>query len=247
MTGPNHIGRLIILAGPSCSGKTPLIKAFRIHYPEEAARLQQIVPYTTRSPRAGELDGRDYHFIDSADFSSLSRKASIIGIRVRGDRQAVDTGRIEKKLRKGPVLYEGNTFLARKLLFRAKESDIPVRSIFLSPFGLTDLQKFYDEYGSEATRKHVYEIMLARLRKRARRKKFGTKENVSQRAREAFDELLLAGDFDFVIVNPSGEEDAGWDDPYRLSGSAEQVTRSFAEIVVSGYSDYAEKWPAILF
>ena len=247
MTGPDHIVRLIILAGPSCAGKTPLIRAFRTHYPEEAARLQQIVPYTTRFPRKGEIDGRDYHFVDNKAFSSLRTKASIIEIRVRGDRQAVDTGTIGEKLKKGPALYEGNTFLARELLIHAKRSDIPVRSVFLSPFRRSDLQEFHDRYGSEATRRHVYEIMLAKLRKRAERKKFGAQEDIDQRAREAFDELLVAGDFDFVIVNPLGEEDAVWDDPHRLRGSADRVSRSFAEIVVSGYSDHAEKWPADLF
>ena len=98
MTATDRINRLIILTGPSCSGKTPLVKAFKIHYPKAAVSLQQIIPYTTRVPRPGEIEGTAYHFVESHEFLSLRAKASIIEIRVRGDRQAVDTSRIGEYL-----------------------------------------------------------------------------------------------------------------------------------------------------
>jgi guanylate kinase len=55
-------GRLIILAGPSCMGKTPLARALGRFYPGLYGQLQPIVLYNSRAPRPGETDGVDYHF-----------------------------------------------------------------------------------------------------------------------------------------------------------------------------------------
>src|SRR5215471_7944895 len=54
-------GRLVILSGPSCVGKSPLAKALAKFYPELRRTLQPLVLYNTRGPRPGEVDGVDYH------------------------------------------------------------------------------------------------------------------------------------------------------------------------------------------
>ena len=59
MTAP---GRLVILSGPSCAGKSPLDKALGRFYPELRAALQPVTLYNDRAPRPGEVDGVDYHF-----------------------------------------------------------------------------------------------------------------------------------------------------------------------------------------
>ena len=52
-------GLLIILSSPSGAGKSTLAKRLRVWDPE----LDFSVSATTRSPRKGEVDGADYHFM----------------------------------------------------------------------------------------------------------------------------------------------------------------------------------------
>lgn len=60
---------MVIIVGESASGKTSVAK-----YLEENFGYERIVTYTTRSPRAGEVDGVDYHFISDDEFNELSEK-----------------------------------------------------------------------------------------------------------------------------------------------------------------------------
>jgi guanylate kinase len=65
----NHVtkpGRLIIISGPSGAGKSTVVKTLlqRSDLP-----LELSVSATTRSPRAGEVDGRDYYFLSQAEFA----------------------------------------------------------------------------------------------------------------------------------------------------------------------------------
>ena len=59
---PGTTGRLVILSGPSCVGKSPLKRALARFYPKLWNRLTKLVLFTSRAPRPGELDGEDYHF-----------------------------------------------------------------------------------------------------------------------------------------------------------------------------------------
>jgi guanylate kinase len=56
-----------VLAGPSGVGKSTVVKALRPVMP----RLHFSVSATTRAARPGEVDGRDYHFVDNAEFDRL--------------------------------------------------------------------------------------------------------------------------------------------------------------------------------
>lgn len=61
---PRAPGRLFVVSAPSGGGKTTLCQAIRNQFPE----LRYSVSYTTRKPRTGEIDGRDYHFIHKRSF-----------------------------------------------------------------------------------------------------------------------------------------------------------------------------------
>ncbi|MEZ5661003.1 MAG: guanylate kinase [Burkholderiaceae bacterium] len=61
---PALSGSLFIIVAPSGAGKTSLVRALL----DQHAGLQLSISFTTRAPRPGELDGRDYRFIDRADF-----------------------------------------------------------------------------------------------------------------------------------------------------------------------------------
>lgn len=57
-------GRLFIISAPSGTGKTTLCRRLLEYYPDMAYSIS----YTTRRPRSGEKDGKDYHFISREDF-----------------------------------------------------------------------------------------------------------------------------------------------------------------------------------
>jgi len=59
-------GRLFIVSGPSGAGKSALCSALLQQRPD----LRLCISCTTREPRPGEIDGREYHFLDSNDFES---------------------------------------------------------------------------------------------------------------------------------------------------------------------------------
>ncbi len=61
----NKAGKLIIVSGPSGAGKSTLLeKVFR----QSGLPLEWSVSATTRKPRPGEVEGRDYHFLSSKQF-----------------------------------------------------------------------------------------------------------------------------------------------------------------------------------
>ncbi len=60
-------GLLYVVSAPSGAGKTSLCKAIIDFLPN----LRHSVSHTTRSPRAGEVDGRDYHFVTNAQFDAM--------------------------------------------------------------------------------------------------------------------------------------------------------------------------------
>lgn len=60
-------GNLFIVTAPSGTGKTTLVAALLA----ADAAVQLSVSHTTRSPRAGEVNGQHYHFIDRAQFEQM--------------------------------------------------------------------------------------------------------------------------------------------------------------------------------
>jgi guanylate kinase len=67
MTPSPNPGTLFIVSAPSGAGKTSLVKALLKADP--AIRLS--VSFTTRAPRPGETDGRDYHFVSRERFEAM--------------------------------------------------------------------------------------------------------------------------------------------------------------------------------
>ena len=67
-------GILYIVSAPSGAGKTSLVKA--LLKAEPALRLS--VSYTTRAPRAGEHEGRDYHFVSREHFLEMASQGEFL-------------------------------------------------------------------------------------------------------------------------------------------------------------------------
>ena len=98
MTDPNRTstdGDLFIVSAPSGTGKNTLIREV-LEVFGEGGGLVYSVSYTTRSPREGEVDGENYHFVDQEVFGKPNlamidsvlgspRKALMIGDRLYTD------------------------------------------------------------------------------------------------------------------------------------------------------------------
>ena len=74
MSAEPEPGRLYVIAAPSGAGKTSLVKALM----EREPRLRFSVSYTTRKPRANEIDGRDYHFVTSDRFREMVERGEFL-------------------------------------------------------------------------------------------------------------------------------------------------------------------------
>ena len=72
------MGKLYYVMGKSASGKNSIYKGLvsRFDY------LKEIVPYTTRPMRTGEMEGKDYHFITDEDIERYKREGKLIEARI---------------------------------------------------------------------------------------------------------------------------------------------------------------------
>ena len=68
-------GKLIIISGPSASGKTTLLARVFAECPRP---LTASVSATTRPPRPGEVDGRHYHFLTPEDFAQRRARGEFL-------------------------------------------------------------------------------------------------------------------------------------------------------------------------
>jgi guanylate kinase len=64
---PTGKGRVVVLSGPSAVGQSSVVRCLRKRIPN----LQFSVSATTRTPRPGEVEGVDYHFVSPARFQQL--------------------------------------------------------------------------------------------------------------------------------------------------------------------------------
>lgn len=93
-------GRLVILSGPSGVGKDTLIEAWRARNP----RVQRVVAYTTRPPRDGEVDGRDYHFVTIPAFLLMADSNKFLEWKiVHGNYYATPLADMEAMLAEGKI------------------------------------------------------------------------------------------------------------------------------------------------
>jgi guanylate kinase len=94
-------GRLFVITAPSGAGKTSLTKALLAQDPG----LKLSVSYTTRRPRPGEQDGREYHFVDEATFLAMRDRGEFLeNALVHGNRYGTSRKVIADTLERGQDL-----------------------------------------------------------------------------------------------------------------------------------------------
>jgi guanylate kinase len=141
--GSGRRGRRFILSAPSGAGKTTLCQALRQHFPD----IRYSVSYTTRSPRTGERDGVDYHFISPEAFQAgLERGAWAEWAEVHGNRYGTSAEFLENTVVAGEdVLLDIDVQGARQILERFPDSI----TIFIMPPSMAALKERLTARGAD--------------------------------------------------------------------------------------------------
>lgn len=165
-------GMLFVLSSPSGAGKTTLSRALLDAEPD----LSMSVSVTTRAPRPGEVDGKDYVFTDLRRFEAMVSGGELLEwAHVFANRYGTPRAPVEAALAGGrDVLFDIDWQGARQLA-EAMPADL-VRVFILPPSG---------------------KALEERLRGRAQ----DPPEIVAARMAAASDELSHWGEYDYVIVN----------------------------------------------
>ena len=164
-------GRLVVLTGPSGVGKGTVVAQVRRLRPD----LWISVSATTRAPRLGEVDGRDYHFWSAAQFAQAVTAGGFLEwAEFAGNRYGTPRQPVEEHLSAGePVLLEIELQGARQVRATAPEALM----VFLEPPSFEALEQRLRGRGTED------EAAIARRLERARA------------------ELAAAQEFDVVVLN----------------------------------------------
>ncbi len=94
-------GRLIVLSAPSGSGKTTIARAMLQKYPG----MLFSVSATTRSPRAGEVDGRDYFFLSKDVFRQRVDEGDLVEWEeIYGNYYGTLKSEVDRALRRGKIM-----------------------------------------------------------------------------------------------------------------------------------------------
>ena len=164
-------GHLYVIAAPSGAGKTSLLQALMRRRPSVGFS----VSCTTRKPRQGEQDGRDYHFIERDEFERLRTAGEFIEhANVFGNLYGTRRSVVEKALAEGrDLILEIDWQGAKQVRARLPEAI----QIFILPPTRAELE--------------------ARLRRRGS----DSEDSIARRLQESSLEMSHWRDFDSVIVN----------------------------------------------
>ncbi|EGE86174.2 guanylate kinase [Blastomyces dermatitidis ER-3] len=167
--------RPVVISGPSGTGKSTLIKRLFADYPDTFALS---VSHTTRAPRPGEQDGREYYFTTRDAFQSLIDEGGFIEwAQFSGNYYGTSTKAVRDVAEKKRICILDIEMEGVK---QVKRTTLNARFLFLAPPSLETLEQRLRNRGTE------------------------TEESLSSRLAQAKNELEYAkqpGAHDVVIVN----------------------------------------------
>lgn len=238
---------LMILAGPSCVGKSPLLKALQRFYPALAAALQPLVLYNDRAPRPGEVDGVAYHFRSRAEIERLRGQPGYVVLPVRRDLQALEIAEVLRAQEAGrSPIFEGNAYIAAALQSAPELAHVSKLSVFLSPLCRAEIDCLREQPGVNL-QTVIADVMREKLLRRTTRQKGVLSEqdlvDIEARCGAAYVEMRYAPQFDWVIPNHDGEDGDNWTITPCPLGDARRSLLDFAAILQGQEPQWAERWP----
>jgi len=137
-------GQLFILSAPSGAGKSTLCRALLAAFPD----LQYSISYTTREPRDGEKEGKDYRFISVTEFKRMIQKDKWAEwARVHENYYGTSAEDIERSLSAGrDLLLDIDVQGAAQILKRFPDSV----SIFIMPPSMAELERRLKKRGTDS-------------------------------------------------------------------------------------------------
>ena len=155
LTEELRLGTLWIISAPSGAGKTTLTKALIRRLLSKGIEAAFSVSYTTRAPRADEIDGVDYHFVDMQQFTRMAESGDFIEhAEVFGHNYGTGRAATLRRLQSGQEVFLDIDWQgARKLRACLPET----RSVFILPPSERELEKrlrrrSQDQYSAIAER-----------------------------------------------------------------------------------------------
>src|SRR5271170_1364306 len=167
-----HRGLMFVLSSPSGAGKTTLSRLLL----NADRKVALSVSVTTRAKRPGEIDGRDYHFIDLARFKAMVKTSKLLEwAEVFNHRYGTPRRPVVKALRAGrDVLFDIDWQGTQQLRERARDDLV---SVFILPPTAKELER--------------------RLQRRAQ----DSHDIIGARMAKAAGEMSHWPEYDYVIVN----------------------------------------------
>ena len=164
-------GLLIVVSGPSGTGKGTVCTELLTQTPE----LAYSISATTRQPREGEVDGRNYYFLDKERFEKMIEKGDFLEYaNVYGNYYGTPLGKIEERLAAGEdILLEIDTQGALNVMQKCPEGLF----VFLLPPSLGELERRIRGRGSE------------------------TADSLQKRLGAARKEIAIGRKYGYVVVN----------------------------------------------
>ena len=169
-------GLLFILSSPSGAGKSTIARMLL----EADDQIALSVSVTTRPPRSGEVDGKDYHFIDEAEFHRLVEDNALLEwAKVFGHYYGTPKAQVKQGLREGQDFLFDIDWQGTQQLYQRAEGDV-VRVFILPP-------------------------SLEELHRRLRSRNTDSEEVIAGRMARAQDEISHWDGYDFVVINDNVE------------------------------------------
>lgn len=170
-------GRLFVISAPSGAGKTTILKRVMTRIP----RLVFSISHTTRKPRPGEMDGRDYYFTDRSRFLEMVEQNRFLEYaKVHANLYGTSREGVDEQLAKGIDVILDIDVQGAAIL--RKSGSVDGAHVFIAPPGLVELERRLRSRGTESE-----EQLLVRLA-------------------NAEKEMRAAGEYDYLIVNDQLDE-----------------------------------------
>lgn len=168
-------GKLVVLTGPSGVGKGTLVKALMTRHHQ----LSLSISVTTRSPRSGEVDGKDYHFVTPVQFRDLIEQDSLLEwATYAGNYYGTLREEVVRLVEQGKIVILEIEVVGAKAI---KQNFPAVQRLFILPPSSQELEQRLRGRGSES------------------------ESAIAQRLARAEEEVALSQEFDYQIVNDEFE------------------------------------------